>query len=307
MMHFILCSDDVESVLNDGQSFLKFCPDWKNSILWDEWIQFGIKCFSQGLPFVHRICHIIKLFPEPIESPPKKDHSKTITTKIPIPMELSGYPELPTTTMSDGYKTKVVQSMLREYCTAHMRTSYFNKFLGIPNTYPSGFLTGKKMQIIPWGALVKDPSSWILDESIPDGFEWKDPSKIQIGEIFRLLDHWRDRKDQGLNPIIWVPTCPLFQDMDQSSKRVWNLWQARALDPQDSDEEVFVLPLSMESDDERQDESEENDTSKEPSSDGKSMDSGNEPPLLSMSHVSGKHHTSWLSSWICFPYYICTI
>jgi hypothetical protein len=88
---------------------------------------------------------------------------------------------------------------------------------------------------------------------------------------------------------------------------VWNLRQARALDPQDSDEEVFVLPLSMESDDERQDESEENDTSKEPSSDGKTMDSGNEPPLLSMSHVSGKHHTSWLSSWICFPYYICTI
>jgi hypothetical protein len=69
-----------------------------------------------------------------------------------------------------------------------------------------------------------------------------------------------------------------------------------ATDRDNSDEEVFVLPLSMESDNEKQDESEENDSSKEPSSDGKSMDSGNEPPLLSMSHVSGKHHTSWLAS-----------
>ena len=32
-----LCRDDVESVVDDGQSFLRFCPDWQNAVLWQEW------------------------------------------------------------------------------------------------------------------------------------------------------------------------------------------------------------------------------------------------------------------------------
>jgi hypothetical protein len=58
---------------------------------------------------------------DPTDVPPKPDRSKTITTKIPITKDMSGCPELPTVSMLDGYKTKVVQSMLREYCTAHVR------------------------------------------------------------------------------------------------------------------------------------------------------------------------------------------
>ncbi|KAH9177961.1 hypothetical protein EDB89DRAFT_1902049 [Lactarius sanguifluus] len=69
--------------------------------------------------------------------------------------------------MSDGYKAKVVQSLLRDYCTAHIYH-----------------------------------------------FEWKDPSKIQIGEVFRILDHWRHRQDQGIGPLMWVLTSPLFDNMD---------------------------------------------------------------------------------------------
>jgi hypothetical protein len=81
-------------------------------------------------------------------------------------------------------------------------------------------MTGKKKLVIPWGALVKDPSSWIDEDCIPEMFEWKDPSKIQIAEAFRLLDHWRDREDQGLDPLIWVRTCPLFEDgVDYSRHR----------------------------------------------------------------------------------------
>ncbi|KAF8261343.1 hypothetical protein EI94DRAFT_1705592 [Lactarius quietus] len=79
--------DDVESVLDDGISFLNFCPDWKTAPLWEQWTQFGINCFSQG------------------------------------------------------------------------------------------FITGRKNQVIPWGSLVNDPLTWIPQECIPDGFEWKGPLK----------------------------------------------------------------------------------------------------------------------------------
>ena len=92
---------------------------------------------------------------------------------------------------------------------------------------------------------MKDQTSWIMEECIPDEFQWKDPSKIQREEVYRLLDHWRARQDNGLEPLIWVPTCPLFKDSEKTAKHVWAIWQAKALQPPpESDEEVFVLPDS---------------------------------------------------------------
>jgi hypothetical protein len=65
---------------------------------------------------------LLKFHPESVDGPPeKKDRSKTITTAIPISMDADGCPELPTTTAADGYKAKVVQSMTRNYCLAHIR------------------------------------------------------------------------------------------------------------------------------------------------------------------------------------------
>ncbi|KAF8263643.1 hypothetical protein EI94DRAFT_1703852 [Lactarius quietus] len=190
--------DDVESALDDGISFLNFCPDWKTAPLWEQWTQFGINCFSQVDD---------PLEEDPVEVLAKPDRSKTITTKIPISMDMSGCPKLPTVTMLDGYKTKVVQSMLREYCTAHMR-----------------FITGRKNKVIPWGSL--------------------------IGEIFRLLDHWRDRQDQGHVPLTWVPSCPAFQE-GQPSQCLQKIRETVvAMQPLEADEEVFVLPHSNEIDEE---------------------------------------------------------
>ena len=40
--------DDVETLLNDGKSFFKFCPEWKDAVLWQEWVQFSMECFSDG-------------------------------------------------------------------------------------------------------------------------------------------------------------------------------------------------------------------------------------------------------------------
>jgi hypothetical protein len=51
----------------------------------------------------------------------QKDRSKTVKTPIEIHIKSSGFPELPAITTAHGYKTKVVQAMLREYCTAHIR------------------------------------------------------------------------------------------------------------------------------------------------------------------------------------------
>src|ERR1700675_4466219 len=89
-----------------------------------------------------------------------------------------------------------------------------------------------------------DPSSWIDSECTPDGFEWKDPSKIRIGEVHRLLEHWRDRIGRSLQGLVWVPSCPIFQDEDKAPSHGRRFRQALDLPQDDSDEEVFILPQS---------------------------------------------------------------
>jgi hypothetical protein len=161
-----------------------------------------------------------------------------------------------------------------------------------------GFTTGNKTQVIPWGSLVKDPASWMMAECIPDGFEWKDPSKVQVGEVFRLLDHWRDREDQGLQPLVWLPSSPLFVDTKQSNRHAQSIRQAAALEPQDSEEEVFVLPHSDEFDEENDDSITHNQSYQSPSVLASSDDSGAlmelEPPVMQLSDPtessSGKSH-----------------
>ena len=104
-----------------------------------------------------------------------------------------------------------------------------------------------------------------MEECIPDGFEWKDPSKIQINEIYRLLDHWRARQVNGLDPLIWVPMGPPFKDSGKAAKHVRASRQARALQPPDSDGEVFVLPDSDDIDMEEEDPQEDNNHSEQSS------------------------------------------
>jgi hypothetical protein len=201
--------------------------------------------------------------------------------------------------MNDGYKTKIVQSMLREYCTLHIRESSLYLSTTMCNICDQGSLTGKKQQIIPWGTLVKDPSSWITDACVPHGFEWKDPSKIQVGEVFRLLDHWRDRQDRGLDPLIWIPTSPLFQDAAKPSKHVRSSRPATTQFQEDSDQEVFILPQSDDLDEEDTNPIDKGSSDSSSSSDDSSNDSKSvdvESPTMDISHPlnskSGEYDTS---------------
>lgn len=72
---------------------------------------------------------------------------------------------------------------------------------------------------IPWAKLCQDPTSWITADSTPNGFQWADPSKIRIAEVFRLLAHWRHREVAGLEPLEWALSCPLLDDVEQPLMR----------------------------------------------------------------------------------------
>jgi hypothetical protein len=88
------------------------------------------------------------------------------------------------------------------------------------NDNNSGFTTGNPMGRILWSRVVTNPTSWIIADCIPDGFEWKDLSKIQIDNIYYLLDHWKASQDSGLEPLVWASTGPLFQDNNKTAKNL---------------------------------------------------------------------------------------
>jgi hypothetical protein len=67
-----------------------------------------------------------------------------------------------------------------------------------------------------------DPPAWIEEECYPPGFLWVDPSKLRLVQVFQLLDHWRQRKRDGLIPLIWNPSCQLLANVDQPVPRLRN-------------------------------------------------------------------------------------
>jgi hypothetical protein len=90
-----------------------------------------------------------------------------------------------------------------------------------------------------------DPTAWIDEECYPSGFQWADPSKIQVGQVFRLLDHWRQREESGLTPLIWNSSCELLADMERQSKPIRSRSKSQNNRDSDSDsgEENFAAQL----------------------------------------------------------------
>jgi len=86
------------------------------------------------------------------------------------------------------------------------------------DTEISGHVSEKKRATISWGKLCEDPASWIKPECVPDGFQWADPSKICVDNIFDLLEHLRQRSEHCLKPLIWESSCPLLEDVEQPSE-----------------------------------------------------------------------------------------
>ena len=86
----------------------------------------------------------------------------------------------------------------------------------MPNTCIPVYVSGRKTVKIPWAKISDDPYSWIEPECMPDGFQWADPSKLCMGDIFPLFEHWRERYSQRLSPLIWVTTCPLLRHASPS-------------------------------------------------------------------------------------------
>ncbi|KAI9437877.1 hypothetical protein BJY52DRAFT_1229989 [Lactarius psammicola] len=180
--------DEANNLLDDGTHFLKYCPNWKDAPLFREWQKYAKMCFREG--DVHTT---------------QKGHPKTVKPPISIHIKSNGCPDIPAITDADGYNAKAVQAVLRDYITTHIHEL-------------SVYYFSCKKATIPWAKLSQDPTSWIKPECVPDGFQWADPSKLRIGDVFDLLKHWRQRKQDHLEPLIWVSSCPLLKDVKQPSK-----------------------------------------------------------------------------------------
>jgi hypothetical protein len=106
--------------MDSEPSFLSSCPDWRTALLFKEWQKYAKKCYRGGMCYLLQSYTCLILILGNVQTA-LKDRFKTITTPIPIKVKSNGCPKIPKITIEQGFKTKVVQTMLREYCTAHIR------------------------------------------------------------------------------------------------------------------------------------------------------------------------------------------
>lgn len=106
--------------LDSGTDFVRFCPGWKTAQLFKEWQGYARMSFKEGLALYFQNILGLNLVIDDVQTT-NKDRSKTIKTPITIHIKSNGCPKIPAITTASGYKTKIVQAMLRDYCTAHIR------------------------------------------------------------------------------------------------------------------------------------------------------------------------------------------
>jgi hypothetical protein len=90
-------------------------------------------------------CHAFTHDSEVNTDPPVPDCSRTIKKKISIAKDATGCPVLPHITPEHNFKTKMVQSMLREYCTTHIsKQSIIHSVIIINNLSQDSHLESKQ-------------------------------------------------------------------------------------------------------------------------------------------------------------------
>ncbi|KAH9009125.1 hypothetical protein EDB84DRAFT_1571484 [Lactarius hengduanensis] len=206
--------DEWNADVGGGMDFNDFCSKWRSTVLWDTCKKYGRKCFEQD-----------------DDQNAQKDPSRTIKIPVQITTNATGEPEILSIVKGDGHQTKVVQTALRGYCTAHIR-----------------FISGKPYATIPWAKLSTTPTAWIQEECYPPGFKWADPSKIRLNDVHDLLIYWRQQKEDGLDPLIWNPSCELLADSDleKTSKHLpaQRRHQNASTSDVDGDEENYAQELN---------------------------------------------------------------
>ena len=53
----------------------------------------------------------------------------------------------------------------------------------------------------PWADLYNSKDMFIAPKTLPDGFNIRDPLKMVVGEVEVLINHWRERLEEGLKPL----------------------------------------------------------------------------------------------------------
>jgi hypothetical protein len=197
----------------------------------------------------HLLSPVLTIFLDNTDTPLPKDPSKSKGHNIPVPLDSAGVPILPHITMQqvpNPYKTRDVQDLVMDYMNLDlgMLSSYFQK--ASSNIYVLEQITGIAKSVA-WKDMSKDPPSFLLEECYPKDFEWMHPSKIRIGEAFRLLDHWRSRIDNRQEPLIWVTSSKLFENVHRPLPQARTSRQ-HPVQVESSDGERFSLPHSSEID-----------------------------------------------------------
>jgi hypothetical protein len=130
---------------------------------------------------------------EEIEQQTKRAKKK----KAPVILQLdeNSYPMLPDFENGARPSLDKQKDIVRAFLNGHYRKRW--NFSRHPVSHQAGIFTGNPKSQVPWGRLLEDTGSFVLDEYLPEGMSLRDPSKFVAQDLRSLLDHWDNRKNEG--------------------------------------------------------------------------------------------------------------
>ncbi|KAH9481967.1 hypothetical protein JR316_0006497 [Psilocybe cubensis] len=136
-----------------------------------------VKSFEQTYPKQAR--EMQRLMIEYVRSLIDKSQGKETTSPQPNTLGISddGFPLISASYDKDNLHKSEASKLYREYLSAHYKLA-----------------TNNRTEQCPYDSLVKDTSSFIKPEYLPDGFVFRDPHNTQLESIKEFFDHIVERE-----------------------------------------------------------------------------------------------------------------
>jgi hypothetical protein len=183
----------------DGQSLADVRDGWEDEPIMMEWTkyaqtQMGIKSFSY-LAFINA-------YPfagdnaDTDEQDPQQPSRKKKEPPFQLEFDDDGTPILPDPDADDGMAVGPMCQAIRQFLTAHYRGSLFLlQYSHVSHPSSAELSSGNKKASVPWGFLLGKETEYVDSEYLPEGFAFKEPSKVTKAVTREWLKFWFGRQE----------------------------------------------------------------------------------------------------------------
>lgn len=167
------------------------------------------------------------------------------TEKVHVDLHKDGWPIIPHPAVN--YSSRELVPFFRAFVNASYSEAFQTlQLLQILTLYLGHYLNTERSLHCPWRKVADDPLHYIADDCLPDPAEFPyDPAKASKEALVKLLRHWLQQQDKGLQPLLFIAAEHAIE-RSQSKKSKAKMCAPKPWVSDSSDEEGTVLTSSKE-------------------------------------------------------------